>query len=82
MTLDQIISLLTPILSGASGILISVAVFVAKIKSLRSEVKSQMTNNAQITNELNQTKQALIDVKVKFNAVIEDIKEIKECLHG
>jgi hypothetical protein len=74
MNIDQIIQVSTPIISGAAGIILALTIFVSRVKSLRAEVKSQMTNNVQITKELADTKQALIDLSQKISYIVEEVK--------
>ncbi len=78
MTIDQIIAILTPILSGATGIIGALLIFVSRVRSLRLEVKSQMTNNAKITKELERTRRALIDLSQKVNFVVEEVKNVNK----
>ena len=75
MNLEQWIAVLTPIVSGASGILFALTVFVNRIKNLRSEVKAQVQDNAKIAAELANTRKALTDLSLKVNFVVEEVKK-------
>lgn len=78
MSLEQIIAMLTPIAAGASGILFSLIVFVNRIATLRKEVKAQLTDNETIRSELTNTRQALVDLKMQVNYVVEAVKDVNK----
>jgi uncharacterized coiled-coil protein SlyX len=78
MSLEQIIAMLTPIAAGASGILFSLIVFVSRIAALRREVKAQLTDNETIRKELTNTRQALSDLKMQVNYVVEAVKDVNK----
>ena len=61
MTLEQILALVTPLVSGVFGITMALAIFVSRIKSLARLVKKQKLDNEEITAELQNTRQQLSD---------------------
>ena len=75
MTLDQILDLITPFISGALGILGAILVFVSRISALKKTIKNQMFDNETIKTELENTRQALSDLSTKVNYVVEEAKK-------
>lgn len=74
MTLDQILDLITPIVSGFGGIVMAALVFINRIRSLTSTVKAQLTDNNTIKKELEETRKALNDLNQKITFVVEEAK--------
>lgn len=75
MTLDQILALITPFISGALGILGAISVFVSRISALKKTINNQMIDNGTIKTELENTRQALSDLSMKVNYVVEEAKK-------
>lgn len=72
MTLEQILALVTPLVSGGFGITMALAIFVSRIKSLVRLVKKQKLDNEEITAELQNTRQQLSDLNAKINYLVEE----------
>lgn len=72
MTLDQILALVTPLVSGVFGITMALAIFVSRIKNLVCLVKRQKLDNEEITAELQNTRQQLSDLNAKINYLVEE----------
>ena len=72
MTLEQILALVTPLVSGVFGIAMALAVFVSRIKKLVRLVKKQKLDNEEITAELQNTRQQLSDLNAKINYLVEE----------
>lgn len=72
MTLDQILALVTPLVSGVFGITMALAIFVSRIKNLVRLVKKQKLDNEEITAELQNTRQQLSDLNAKINYLVEE----------
>lgn len=72
MTLEQILALVTPLVSGVFGITMALAVFVSRIKKLVRLVKKQKLDNEEITAELQNTRQQLSDLNAKINYLVEE----------
>lgn len=72
MTLEQILALVTPLVSGVFGIAMALAIFVSRIKSLVRLVKKQKLDNEEITAELQNTRQQLSDLNAKINYLVEE----------
>lgn len=72
MTLEQILALVTPLVSGVSGITLALAVFVSRIKKLVRLVKKQKLDNEEIAAELQNTRQQLSDLNAKINYLVEE----------
>lgn len=72
MTLEQILALVTPLVSGVFGITMALAIFVSRIKSLVRLVKKQKLDNEEITAELQNTRQQLSDLNAKINYLVEE----------
>lgn len=72
MTLEQILALVTPLVSGVFGITMALAIFVSRIKNLVHLVKKQKLDNEEITAELQNTRQQLSDLNAKINYLVEE----------
>lgn len=72
MTLEQILALVTPLVSGVFGIIMALAIFVSRIKSLVRLVKKQKLDNEDIAAELQNTRQQLSDLNAKINYLVEE----------
>lgn len=72
MTLEQILALVTPLVSGVFGITMALAVFVSRVKKLVRLVKKQKLDNEEITAELQNTRQQLSDLNAKINYLVEE----------
>lgn len=72
MTLEQILALVTPLVSGVFGIAMALAIFVSRIKKLVRLVKKQKLDNEEITAELQNTRQQLSDLNAKINYLVEE----------
>lgn len=72
MTLEQILALVTPLVSGVFGITMALAIFVSRIKKLVRLVKKQKLDNEEITAELQNTRQQLSDLNAKINYLVEE----------
>lgn len=72
MTLEQILALVTPLVSGVFGITMALAIFVSRIKKLVNIVKKQKLDNEDITAELQNTRQQLSDLNAKINYLVEE----------
>lgn len=72
MTLEQILALVTPLVSGVFGITMALAIFVSRIKNLVRLVKKQKLDNEEITTELQNTRQQLSDLNAKINYLVEE----------
>ena len=72
MTLEQILALVTPLVSGVFGITMALAIFVSRIKSLVRLVKKQRLDNDEIAAELQNTRQQLSDLNAKINYLVEE----------
>lgn len=72
MTLEQILAIVTPMVSAIAGIVMALAVFISRIKSLVVLVKKQKLDNDEITAELQATKQQLSDLNAKINYLVEE----------
>ena len=72
MTLEQILALVTPLVSGVFGITMALAIFVSRIKSLVRLVKKQKLDNDEIATELQNTRQQLSDLNAKINYLVEE----------
>lgn len=72
MTLEQILALVTPLVSGVFGITMALAIFVSRIKNLVRLVKKQKLDNKEITAELQNTRQQLSDLNAKINYLVEE----------
>jgi len=72
MTLEQILALVTPLVSGVFGITMALAIFVSRIKSLVRLVKKQKLDNDEIAAELQNTRQQLSDLNAKINYLVEE----------
>ena len=75
MTLEQILAIVTPLISGIFGIVMALAVFVGRIKALVALVKKQKLDNEQISQELINTRKALTDLSCKVNYIGEKERE-------
>ena len=72
MTLEQILALVTPLVSGVFGITMALAIFVSRIKNLVRLVKKQKLDNDEIAVELQNTRQQLSDLNAKINYLVEE----------
>lgn len=72
MTLEQILALVTPLVSGVFGITMALAVFVSRVKKLVRLVKKQKLDNDEIAVELQNTRQQLSDLNAKINYLVEE----------
>lgn len=72
MTLEQILALVTPLVSGVFGITMALAIFVSRIKKLVNIVKKQKLDNDEIAAELQNTRQQLSDLNAKINYLVEE----------
>lgn len=72
MTLEQILALVTPLVSGVFGITMALAIFVSRIKKLVRLVKKQKLDNDEIASELQNTRQQLSDLNAKINYLVEE----------
>lgn len=72
MTLEQILALVTPLVSGVFGITMALAIFVSRIKNLVRLVKKQKLDNEDIAAELQNTRQQLSDLNAKINYLVEE----------
>ena len=72
MTLEQILALVTPLVSGVFGITMALAVFVSRVKKLVRLVKKQKLDNDEIAEELQNTRQQLSDLNAKINYLVEE----------
>ena len=72
MTLEQILALITPLVSGVFGITMALAVFVSRVKKLVRLVKKQKLDNDEIAVELQNTRQQLSDLNAKINYLVEE----------
>ena len=72
MTLEQILALVTPLVSGVFGITMALAIFVSRINKLVLLVKKQKLDNEEITAELQNTRQQLSDLNAKINYLVEE----------
>lgn len=72
MTLEQILALVTPLVSGVFGITMALAIFVSRIKNLVRLVKKQKLDNDEIAAELQNTRQQLSDLNAKINYLVEE----------
>ncbi len=72
MTLEQILALVTPLVSGVFGITMALAIFVSRIKKLVRLVKKQKLDNDEIAAELQNTRQQLSDLNAKINYLVEE----------
>ena len=72
MTLEQILALVTPLVSGVFGIAMALAVFVSRVKKLVRLVKKQKLDNDEIAAELQNTRQQLSDLNAKINYLVEE----------
>ena len=72
MTLEQILALVTPLVSGVFGITMALGIFVSRIKNLVRLVKKQKLDNEEITAELQNTRQQLSDLNAKINYLVEE----------
>ena len=72
MTLEQILALVTPLVSGVFGITMALAIFVSRVKNLVRLVKKQKLDNEEITAELQNTRQQLSDLNAKINYLVEE----------
>ena len=75
MTLEQILALVTPLVSGVFGITMALAIFVSRIKKLVRLVKKQKLDNEEITAELQNTRQQLSDLNAKINYLVEEVRK-------
>lgn len=72
MTLEQILALVTPLVSGVFGITMALAIFVSRVKKLVRLVKKQKLDNDEIAAELQNTRQQLSDLNAKINYLVEE----------
>lgn len=72
MTLEQILALVTPLVSGVFGITMALAIFVSRIKNLVRLVKKQKLDNDEIATELQNTRQQLSDLNAKISYLVEE----------
>lgn len=72
MTLEQILALVTPLVSGVFGITMALAIFVSRIKKLVRLVRKQKLDNDEIATELQNTRQQLSDLNAKINYLVEE----------
>ena len=72
MTLEQILALVTPLVSGVFGITMALANVVSRIKKLVRLIKKQKLDNEEITAELQNTRQQLSDLNAKINYLVEE----------
>ena len=72
MTLEQILALVTPLVSGVFGITMALAIFVSRIKKLVRLVRKQKLDNDEIAVELQNTRQQLSDLNAKINYLVEE----------
>lgn len=72
MTLEQILALVTPLVSGVFGITMALAIFVSRVKKLVRLVKKQKLDNDEIAVELQNTRQQLSDLNAKINYLVEE----------
>lgn len=72
MTLEQILALVTPLVSGVFGITMALGVFVSRIKKLVRLVRKQKLDNDEIAVELQNTRQQLSDLNAKINYLVEE----------
>lgn len=72
MTLEQILALVTPLVSGVFGITMALAIFVSRVKNLVRLVKKQKLDNDEIATELQNTRQQLSDLNAKINYLVEE----------
>lgn len=75
MTINEILAIITPLISGVLGIIFALAIFVSRIKSLVHLVKKQKLDNEEIAAELQNTRQQLSDLNAKINYLVEEEKK-------
>lgn len=75
MTINEILAIITPLISGVFGIIMALAIFVSRIKSLVRLVKKQKLDNEEIAAELQNTRQQLSDLNAKINYLVEEEKK-------
>ena len=75
MTINEILAIITPLISGVFGIIMGLAIFVSRIKSLVHLDKKQKLDNEEIAAELQNTRQQLSDLNAKINYLVEEEKK-------
>lgn len=75
MTINEILAIITPLISSVFGIIMALAIFVSRIKSLVHLVKKQKLDNEEIAAELQNTRQQLSDLNAKINYLVEEEKK-------
>lgn len=75
MTINEILAIITPLISGVSGIVFALIIFVSRIKNLVHLVKKQKLDNEEIAAELQNTRQQLSDLNAKINYLVEEEKK-------
>ena len=75
MTINEILAIITPLISGVFGITMALVIFVSRIKSLVRLVKKQKLDNEEIAAELQNTRQQLSDLNAKINYLVEEEKK-------
>lgn len=74
MSIDQIISIATPIVAGGLGIISALLVFVKSVRGLKSEVKHQFNDNKELKRELRETRRDINNLTAKINYLVEEKK--------
>lgn len=75
MTINEILAIITPLISGVLGIVFALIIFVNRIKNLVHLVKKQKLDNEEIAAELQNTRQQLSDLNAKINYLVEEEKK-------
>ena len=75
MTINEILAIITPLISGVLGIVFALIIFVSRIKNLVHLVKKQKLDNEEIAAELQNTRQQLSDLNAKINYLVEEEKK-------
>lgn len=74
MTLEEIIQILTPILSAVAGVIGALIVLLQTIRGITNMTKQNLTENQAINQELKETKEELADLRLKTAFLVEDVK--------
>lgn len=72
MTVNEWVQILTPIFSGAAGIMFALTAFWSRIKKLTKKNESALLDNARIREELTETKKQLADINLKMGYLVEE----------
>lgn len=78
MTLSEWMTILAPLLSGLSGILFALTIFIKWLRRLIKVVKDGILDNEKIGEELSNTRKSLTNIENKLNFLVEGQKNDKK----